>query len=218
VCISPGSDLKQRSDKLRLPRCIFSCQPFDLPPPHHTYRFNAFESSLRRMKPLEVLRSSYLLPSMEINNMSRLSIIHPLALKAKLFLLFSSMIVIGAATVSVHKWLRANLAATTPLSTVQSTRDELEVPQAILFTIRPTGFEPAEATLPAGKYLLVVQNRSGLKEPTFRLDVDSRGRLLEVRPPKGKLDWRRQVNLTPGTYTLTEANNPEWVCRVTITP
>lgn len=149
--------------------------------------------------------------------MSRLSISQPLTLRAKLLLLFFFMAAITT-TVSAHKWLRAVSIAASPLPAAQPLQDEQKVDGVILLTIRPTGFEPAEATLPAGKYLLVVQNRSGLKELTLRLDAASKGRLLEVNTPKGKLDWRRKLNLAPGNYTLTEANNPEWVCRVTITP
>lgn len=149
--------------------------------------------------------------------MSCLSISQPLTLRAKLLLLFFFMVAITT-TVSAHKWLRAASIATPSLPAAQPLQDEQKVDGVILLTIRPTGFEPAEATLPAGKYLLVVQNRSGLKELTLRLDAASKGRLLEVNTPKGKLDWRRKLNLAPGNYTLTEANNPEWVCRVTITP
>lgn len=93
-----------------------------------------------------------------------------------------------------------------------------DVAEAILLTIRATGFEPAEATLPAGKYLLVVQNRSGLTEVTLRLEEESRGRLLEIIIPKGKLDWRGRLELMPGNYTLIETNHSEWLCRITITP
>lgn len=53
--LSLSGDPEQRSDKLRLPLRITSCQSFDLTLPHHVYRFNAFESSLRCVKPLEAL-------------------------------------------------------------------------------------------------------------------------------------------------------------------
>lgn len=94
---------------------------------------------------------------------------------------------------------------------------EQGVTKALMLAVRPTGFEPAEVTLPADSYLLVVQNRSGLRGVTLRLDEASRGRVLEMKL-KARLDWRKRVNLAPGNYTLTAADNPEWVCRVTITP
>jgi hypothetical protein len=139
-------------------------------------------------------------------------------MKAKLLVLFCSLLAAGAVTVSAHRWLRATPANATPVLASQPKQEEQEKAKVILFTIRPTGFEPAEATIPAGKYFVVIQNRSGLKELTLRLDTEVGGRLLEVSMPKGKLDWRRWLDLTPGDYTLTEANNPEWVCHVKITP
>jgi hypothetical protein len=42
-----------------------------------------------------------------------------------------------------------------------------------VFTLTPAGFEPAEVTLPAGDYLLVFNNRTGLDE--FALWLDREG-------------------------------------------
>jgi hypothetical protein len=92
------------------------------------------------------------------------------------------------------------------------------VPQTLRITIRPTGFDPAEVTIPQGRFILAVDNRSGLRDLTFRLDRESGGRLHEVRMPRESLSWRALIDASPGTYTLTEANHPEWLCRVTVTP
>lgn len=88
-------------------------------------------------------------------------------------------------------------------------------------TVRPTGFEPAEITRPAGRVLLAVNDRSGLGALTLRLDAGPGVRLREVRVPqdtRGRHEWRQVVNFPPGTYVVTEANHPGWVCRITITP
>jgi hypothetical protein len=87
-------------------------------------------------------------------------------------------------------------------------------------TIRPTGFEPAEITRPAGRVLLFVNDRSGLDSLDLRLDAENVRRLFEVRVPrdtKGRHEWRQVVALVPGRYVLTEAGHPDWVCRITIT-
>jgi hypothetical protein len=86
--------------------------------------------------------------------------------------------------------------------------------------IGPNGFEPAEITRPAGRVLLAVNDRSGLPGLVLRVAVEGRDQLFEVRVPQdtgGSHEWRRVVNLPAGRYVLTEANHPEWVCRVTIT-
>jgi hypothetical protein len=86
----------------------------------------------------------------------------------------------------------------------------------MVIKITPLGFEPAEVTRPAGRYLLGVYNRSGLREVVLRLDRVTGNRVHEVRVPREKLDWRALVDLTPGSYLLTEANHPQWSCKLTI--
>lgn len=141
--------------------------------------------------------------------------VHGLHLLITAFVIVTSL---TPASEGLPSSLIAKAEAHSPASSRPSpeARQEGRVAKVLLLTVRPTGFEPAEATLTAGEYLTVVQNRSGLRRLTLRLNEDSRGRLLEMSL-KARLDWRRRVNLAPGSYTLTEVNNPEWVCRITIT-
>jgi hypothetical protein len=97
-------------------------------------------------------------------------------------------------------------------------RPAVSSPEAILITFQPYGFEPSEASLKAAPFLLAVDNRSGVREPVFRVNRVAGGRLHEVRMAKGRLAWRQLVNLSPGDYVLTEATHPDLVCRITITP
>lgn len=94
-------------------------------------------------------------------------------------------------------------------------RSPLEVE---LITVTPRGIEPSALTRPAGKFLMVVENQTDLPEVTFRIERENAGRLHEVRLPRGKPDWSGEVDLQPGTYVVTEANHPDWACRVAITP
>jgi hypothetical protein len=87
-----------------------------------------------------------------------------------------------------------------------------------LVTAHPHGFEPNQIRRPSGKFLLAVDNRSGLSELILRLDHVAGARLREVQVPMKKLDWRDLVDLPPGTYRLTEANHSDWSCEITITP
>ncbi len=89
--------------------------------------------------------------------------------------------------------------------------------EAELITILPTGFEPAEIRRPAGKFLLAIDNRSGLAEVNLRL-VRVNGRAVhELRIRREKPDLRKVVDLEPGSYRLSEANHPDWIGRLTIT-
>ncbi|MEK6280647.1 MAG: hypothetical protein AABN95_09875 [Acidobacteriota bacterium] len=104
----------------------------------------------------------------------------------------------------------------TPFVTTPTAEDQSEAGVALL-TIRPTGFEPNEISIPAGKYLIVVRNRTGLAQFSLRVDRGTGVRLYDVRLPRYKRDWKQIVQLTPDTYVITETNHPGWVCRITVT-
>lgn len=93
-------------------------------------------------------------------------------------------------------------------------RSQIEVE---VVTITPRGIEPAEITRPAGRFLLVVDNRSDLEGVTLRLDRETGARMHEVPMAREKWDWNQVVDLQPGSYLLTEADHQDWLCRITIT-
>ena len=89
--------------------------------------------------------------------------------------------------------------------------------EPVFVTLKPTGFEPAELTRPRGPFLLMVDNRSNNPNLLFHLDGESGKREHEQQTRKGgKLDWNKVVDLPPGRYLLTEANHPNWICKITI--
>ena len=89
-------------------------------------------------------------------------------------------------------------------------------------TLRPTGFYPAKFSRPKGAFLLVVCNRTGLEEVNITLSRDAgngvKEKTKEAKVHRKVLDWNDTVDLNPGTYLLTEASHPKWVCELTITP
>lgn len=90
--------------------------------------------------------------------------------------------------------------------------------EAELITLLPSGIDPAEIRRPRGPFVLAVENRSGSHELDLRLSRENGERLHEARMLRGRLGWKKHVDLPPGSYLLTEANHPDWVCRITITP
>ena len=63
----------------------------------------------------------------------------------------------------------------------------------LVIAIRPTGFVPAEIEVTDGRYLFIVQNRSGIRDLTFRLDRETIARLHEVHDQK--LQWKKEFDL-----------------------
>jgi hypothetical protein len=86
-----------------------------------------------------------------------------------------------------------------------------------LITIFSKGFEPAEITRPAGKFILAVDNRSGIEEVELQLNRQEGGRVHAVRVRRTSPEWRVTVDLRPGAYVLSEAGHANWNCRITIT-
>ena len=93
--------------------------------------------------------------------------------------------------------------------------DQLE---AEVITILPGGFEPTEITRPKGRFLLSVENRSGLQHVEFQLSAETGIRVFQANRTWERADWNEVVNPPPGRYVLTETNHPTWQCVVTITP
>ena len=90
-----------------------------------------------------------------------------------------------------------------------------ETRQVLSFQVTRNGFEPSEITVTQGKFLILLQNRSGRRDLNFRLTRENEGRVAESDPKRR--DWKAHVRLNPGTYILDETNDPTWrsVIRVT---
>ena len=108
------------------------------------------------------------------------------------------------------------LAVKTVTISQQATDDSSEVPQGLAFELRPFGFLPAETEVSAGKYMLLLENRSGAKDLNFTLERENQGRV--ARSSEHHRDWNEKVHLTPGTYILSEVDHPEWKAVIRVTP
>lgn len=140
-----------------------------------------------------------------------------------------SLFIIAFVTISLAASAWAWLAPASGIQAVPATRADSVPPapalglssqervEAEVITILPTGFNPSAVTRPRGRFLILVDNRSGLDEVTLRLDQVAGHRLREVRLTKEERILRRVEDLPPGEYLLTEADHPDWACRITIT-
>lgn len=97
-------------------------------------------------------------------------------------------------------------------ATVNSAEDE---PRVVSVQVTPTGFEPGETILPRGRFLILVQNRTGSRDLSFYLIRENQERLAESDPQKR--DWKAQLQLGPGTYIVGETSHPEWQSIIRVT-
>ena len=142
----------------------------------------------------------------------------------KLLLTAIFLIATAALAAGARGWLaspaKAEAASTKPRtipSPILKAASDQERVETELITITAVGFEPAEITRPQGSFFLEVDNRSGLAEVDLRLDSEQGHRVHQKSVQREQLDWYQPLDLHPGRYVLTEANHPDWVCRIIIT-
>ena len=101
-----------------------------------------------------------------------------------------------------------------PVETVTTVSTD-DVPQEISVQVTPSGFEPRETIAPRGRFLILLQNRTGRRDLNFWLARENEGRVAESKPQKR--DWKAQLQLTPGTYIIGETNHPAWQSMIRVT-
>jgi hypothetical protein len=106
------------------------------------------------------------------------------------------------------------IAAAVPfIGRAENTTDD--EPQVISLQLNRSGFEPGETIAHRGKFLILLQNRSGQRDLNFWLARENQERLAESEPQKR--DWKAQVQLGPGTYVVGESSHPEWKAIIHVT-
>ena len=108
----------------------------------------------------------------------------------------------------------APLPSAEPPAPVRPDRDGVEVE---VLTLSPGGFEPAEVTRPAARFLLAVNNHAGGEAVSLLLARVKGERLREVKMGRGRVRSVNELQLPPGEYLLTVEGHPEWSCRITLT-
>ena len=88
-------------------------------------------------------------------------------------------------------------------------------PQVVSLEVTPNGFEPSETTARRGKFLILLQNRTGRRDLNFYLLRENQERVAESEPQKR--DWKAHVQLAPGTYIISETSHPEWQSIIRVT-
>ena len=129
-----------------------------------------------------------------------------------MFMLLALILTSGALVFA--RW-KSSASAKSNAPFLQPGENELE---AEIVTATPAGFEPSEITRPQGRFLLAIDNRSGVGELDLYLARQTGGRLNVVLGRKGKLAWRQVLDLPPGQYVLRTSNDESWRCNITLTP
>lgn len=90
----------------------------------------------------------------------------------------------------------------------QGGRDEVRI------ELTSSGFTPNEVQHAPGRFAIAVENTTLSSEYMLRLKAEDGTLLNEFQVQKGSSAWT--INLQTGTYVLTEADHPQWTCRIVI--
>ena len=85
-------------------------------------------------------------------------------------------------------------------------------PVEISLELRSDGFHPQERNTQARRFLLSVDNSSGVSDLILRLSKADGTQIREMRVSGTGGDWTELFDLPPGRYSLTEVNHSSWVC------
>lgn len=88
-------------------------------------------------------------------------------------------------------------------------------------TLKTGGFDPDEITLPPGKVLLLLDNRSRLADSRIEFDQVQTGGALSrlksyVSDRKTGLRFREVMDLPAGVFELSVPGKAGWKCRITV--
>lgn len=111
----------------------------------------------------------------------------------------------GATTGSHLDW--SDLAGTPAFAQPQG-RDEVRL------ELTTNGFAPGQVQHAPGTFAIAVENNALSGEYKLKLKAADGTVLNEFHVQKGSSAWT--VTLQTGTYTLTEADHPQWTCGIVV--
>ena len=136
--------------------------------------------------------------------------------------LFLMMAVVILSNIGRINWLSSAAIASKSATQKPAETPTPEPITAESLTLTETGFFPREFSHPKGRFILAINDRTGLPENNFILSRDvgnnKREKVRDAKILRHQPDWNDLIDLTPGNYLITEASNPKWECRLTITP
>lgn len=127
------------------------------------------------------------------------------------------LLLLGGMSFGIKMYKRAAAADRMVKVRVESTLQTRNPVKVIQITALRTGLRPATLSVPTGRYLLAIDNRSGVDNLNMQFGLEGSLTMRQASSRRATPDWRGVVDLTPGKYNLTIAERPQWRCALTVT-
>ena len=122
---------------------------------------------------------------------------------------------ISVAVLAFGSFVRDNKRAEVDADAAKTSDNRRTLIETEIVTVTSRGFEPAAINRPQGKFILMVDNRTG-DELNFRFSRETNESFHDIRSSRQEPNWNEALDLKPGRYLLTEVNHPSWTCNVVI--
>lgn len=86
----------------------------------------------------------------------------------------------------------------------------------LLLALLPEGFDNKEMQLEPGEYLLIIGNRTGLRDVNVRFDREGNERIGAGVVDGRQRNWKKRLKLSTGSYVVTANDDPDWTCRIVV--
>lgn len=138
-------------------------------------------------------------------------------------LVYVTLFVLAAFCAGAWGVTRAGIGGPTTASTATGAtqaapqRPPAQTADVVRVALTRFGFNPLKVTRPRGRFLLAVDDRSGLEAANISLVRVAGGKMHDVRVSRKNPRWFSLIDLPPGDYKLVEASRPDWACEIRIT-
>jgi flagellar hook assembly protein FlgD len=89
-------------------------------------------------------------------------------------------------------------------------------PSQITITVSSQAITPTTATANAGIIRLIIENQKTQQRVTLRISDQAGSLVREISVPDKATEWKTEVELAVGQYTISDVNNADASCRITV--
>jgi hypothetical protein len=137
----------------------------------------------------------------------------------KVVFMFVPMLLLMLPVLARTTWVATALRGlfSHPAAAVRSSDKVAPRIRVLHFTLTPLGLNPSAATIPEGRYVIEITNRSELSEFSLNLGRLSGHKQKEVKAIRKHGEWSGVFDLKRDNFVLAINEKPEWTANIQVT-